>query len=283
MQIFSSPGSLKAYISKERNQGKTVGLVPTMGALHSGHIELIGKCVESNDITICSIYVNPTQFNDRQDLIRYPRDQDHDIFQLEAAGCQATFCPSDEVMYSTKPMVSLNFGPLENLMEGHHRPGHFKGVALIVAKLLNMTQPDQAYFGEKDWQQLIIIKQLVQDLNFPVRIVGVPIVREPDGLAMSSRNQRLSSDERIMAPELYNCLQLVTQQLVESTNLDQAITKGKEYLLQFPGIKLDYLEIVRASTLDHLVDEIGSEPLSVCIAAFLGEVRLIDNMQIFID
>jgi len=280
MQIFPSPESLKVFLSKPRSQQKKIGLVPTMGALHQGHLELIRNSVNDNDLTICSIYVNPTQFNDRQDLIGYPKDLDQDINKLKQNGCQAVFCPSDEVMYPQEPGVSLDFGALEKVMEGRHRPGHFKGVALVVAKLFHMTQPDKAYFGAKDWQQLVIIKQLVKDLSFPLEIVGIPIVREVDGLAMSSRNRRLTPDDRVVANELYNTLLLVKKQLEQSAGLGQAKAVGIEYCRQFPQIDLEYLEVVRSSTLDTPA-VLGSESLSICIAAFLGDIRLIDNVQVF--
>lgn len=281
MQIFSTPESLKVFISKQRSQHKKIGLVPTMGALHQGHLELIRNSVSDNDITICSIYVNPTQFNDQQDLLGYPRDFDQDIKKLEQNGCHVVFCPSDEEMYPQESGLTLDFGALENVMEGLHRPGHFNGVAQVVSKLFHMTQPDKAYFGAKDWQQLVIIKQLVNDLSFPLEIVGIPIVREKDGLAMSSRNQRLTPDHRIVAAELYKALSLVKEQLQQSVGFEQAIAAGIDHCQQFPKIDLEYLEIVRSSTLNTPLVTVGSEPLSICIAASIGGIRLIDNVQIF--
>ena len=281
MQIYSNPKLLRSYISEQRIQGKIIGLVPTMGALHQGHLELVRESLRNDDITICSIYVNPVQFNDQQDLKNYPRDLDRDLEFLKRLNCDAVFCPNDEVMYPSPPTLSVNFGELENVMEGRYRPGHFSGVAIVVSKLFNIVRPDRAYFGEKDWQQLIIIKQLVEDLNFPLEIVGVPIFREVDGLAMSSRNKRLSEAQRNVAGELYQTLLVVKQELEKHTTIEKACKHGSEYLEQFPLIQLEYLEVVDANTLDSATQVLGTKPLTICLAAFLGEVRLIDNMQVF--
>jgi pantoate--beta-alanine ligase len=281
MQVFSTPELLRSYISDNNKHGKTIGLVPTMGALHQGHLELIRTSRLSNDITICSIYVNPAQFNNKQDLVQYPRDLKQDLKKLESVECQAVFCPPDEVMYPDNPVISMDFGQLEKVMEGYFRPGHFKGVALVVSKLFHMVQPDKAYFGEKDWQQLVIIKRLVDDLHFPLEIVSMPIVRETDGLAMSSRNRRLTAEQREVANELYRTLLLVKKELESKTPVESATGLGREYLGQVRSIKLEYLEVVRAYSLDAPVEEPGLEPLSICIAAYLGEVRLIDNVQVF--
>jgi len=281
MQVFSTPEPLKSYISNNRKHGKTIGLVPTMGALHQGHLELIGSSRQSNDITVCSIYVNPAQFNNQRDLIEYPRDLKQDLKKLKALDCQAVFCPTDDVMYPGEPVLSMDFGHLEKIMEGSHRPGHFKGVALVVSKLFHMVQPDTAYFGEKDWQQLVIIKRLVEDLNFPLEIVSMPVIREADGLAMSSRNARLTPQQRGVANELHRTLLLVKQQIENRTAIEMALKLGKQYLDRVPLITMEYLEVVRAYSLDHPVEELGREPLSICIAALLGDVRLIDNVQVF--
>lgn len=281
MQIFRDPKLLQSYIAAQRFQSKKIGLVPTMGALHNGHSALVRESLKTTDITICSIYVNPIQFNDEQDLKNYPRQLDRDLEFLRALNCHAVFCPSDEVMYPSKPILSMDLGRLESIMEGQYRPGHFKGVALVVSKLFHLVQPDVAYFGEKDWQQLVIIRQLVEDLSFPLEIVGVPIVRESDGLALSSRNQRLTETDRAVAPQLYQSLLLVRAMLEKRSSIETAGNAGVEYLAEFPSISLEYLEIVTAHALDRPISELGSEPLSICAAAFLGAVRLIDNVQVF--
>lgn len=281
MQIFPNSESLRPYIQSLRKQGHQIGLVPTMGALHQGHLELINRSVQMNDCTICSIYVNPIQFNEKQDLIEYPREIDSDLEKLKVHRCDAVFNPSDEIMYPTEPRLNIDFGKLEQVMEGRYRPGHFRGVALVVSKLFNIVQPDRAYFGEKDWQQLIVVEQLVRDLSFPIDIVSVPIKREPDGLAMSSRNQRLTPEHRPVACELFNALSLVKTLLEQKMDPGSAKVLGIKHLQQYPIINIEYFEIVQTFTLDPPVGDLGTEPLSICLAATLGNVRLIDNIKVF--
>lgn len=279
MQIFSTPESLKVFLSKQRQQDKAIGLVPTMGALHAGHLELVKKCVELSDVSVCSIYVNPTQFNDAADLESYPRDLEGDLAKLRAHGCQVVFTPTDQVMYPEGPITTLDFGKLDSVMEGLHRPGHFSGVALVVSKLFHLVQPHMAFFGAKDWQQLVIIKQMVHDLAFPLKIIDVPIAREPDGLAMSSRNLRLTPKYRTLAPQLFRTLELIKNQLEHQADPDEAIAIGMKHLGQFPEIKLEYLEVVNSFSLERPSNIKANEPLSICIAAFLAEIRLIDNVN----
>jgi pantoate--beta-alanine ligase len=279
MQIFSTPESLKVFLSKQRQQDKAIGLVPTMGALHAGHLELVKKCVELSDVSVCSIYVNPTQFNDAADLESYPRDLEGDLAKLRAYGCQVVFTPTDQVMYPEGPITTLYFGKLDSVMEGLHRPGHFSGVALVVSKLFHLVQPHMAFFGAKDWQQLVIIKQMVHDLGFPLKIIDVPIAREPDGLAMSSRNIRLTPKYRKLAPQLFRTLELIKNQLEHQADPDEAIATGMKHLSQFPEIKLEYLEVVNSFSLERPSSIKANEPLSICIAAFLAEIRLIDNVN----
>lgn len=281
MRVFSTPEPLKKYISDNRGNGKEIGLVPTMGALHQGHLQLISKSIQDNSVTVSSIYVNPTQFNNQTDLKNYPRDLGQDILKLKKSGCQAAFCPSDEVMYPQKPLTTLNFDSLEEVMEGAYRPGHFQGVALAVSKLFHFIQPDRAYFGQKDWQQLVIIRQLVNDLGFAIDIVGVPTLREADGLAMSSRNQRLNHNQRTVASELYRAISLVKMKLEKLVGVDEARQMGVDYLRKFSSIHVEYLEVVHSTTLKQPMAELGSEPLSVCIAGLIGDIRLIDNVQVF--
>jgi len=254
-----------------------------MGALHQGHLELVKQSAAANGCTVCSIYVNPTQFNDKQDLSNYPRDLAGDLEKLEANGCDAVFTPSDDIMYPDEPLITMNFGKLEQTMEGLHRPGHFNGVALVVSKLFNLVQPDQVYFGEKDWQQLVIIRQLVFDLSYPLKVIGVPIKREKDGLAMSSRNQRLSVENREIAGQLFKALSLVKESLQLTRNISLSVESGVKHLKKFPQINLEYLQVVRAFELDPPTMEVGEEPLSICLAASLGEIRLIDNIQVFME
>ncbi len=281
MHIFEEITDLKNYIQEQRIAGRKLSLVPTMGALHRGHTQLVKSSLENADVTVCSIYVNPTQFNNPQDLINYPRDLESDFTILRQQGCQAVFVPNDETMYEHKPLVELSFGHLGQGMEGAHRPGHFAGVGLVVAKLFNLVEPDIAYFGEKDWQQLTIIKRLVSDLNFPVEIRAISIIREPDGLALSSRNQRLTTDHRTVAPQLFQALMNVKEALEAKQSCSEAREQGLMHLRKFPEIKLDYLEIVTADSLQPPSMPLGQEVLRVCLAATLGKVRLIDNSQVF--
>ena len=206
MQVFNEIEPLKAFIKGKRKEGRTVGLVPTMGALHAGHLSIIEASKAENDITICSIYVNPTQFNNPSDLQKYPRTLDKDTKSLEIVECDVLFYPNNDEMYSGSSLLKFDFGHLDKVMEGRFRPGHFSGVGLVVSKLFNIVEPDVAYFGQKDWQQFTIIRQLVDELKFNLKLQVIPTHREVDGLAMSSRNLRLSSEEREHATVFYQAL-----------------------------------------------------------------------------
>ena len=199
MNIVHTIKDLQAALEALRAQGKTVGLVPTMGALHAGHASLVKRCVAENDATVVSVFVNPTQFNDKNDLAKYPRTLDADCRLLEACGATFAFAPSVEEMYPEPDTRHFSYAPLDTVMEGAFRPGHFNGVCQVVSKLFDIVKPDRAYFGEKDFQQLAIIREMVRQMHFPLEIVGCPIVREEDGLALSSRNMRLSAEERQQA------------------------------------------------------------------------------------
>lgn len=281
MRIFKDIKPLRKFISDQKHKDHRIGLVPTMGALHEGHLALVRSCVDQNDITVCTIYVNPAQFDRKSDLTNYPRPLQADLRALKKTGCQVVFTPDDQVMYPASPLMHCSFGPLENTMEGVHRPGHFRGVALIVAKLLNIVQPHHAYFGQKDWQQVVIIRQLVKDLCFPLQIIDIPIVREKDGLAMSSRNSLLSKQRRKLAPQLYRALQLAREHLKNSHSVHEAREAGIRHLDQFANIRLEYLEIVDLQTLQAPSKPVGNKPLSICLAANLGKIRLIDNVKVF--
>ena len=269
---------MRATTEKLRRSGKTIGFVPTMGALHNGHLELIRAAGSQNDVTVCSIFVNPTQFNNAEDFRLYPRIEQEDALKLEAAQCDILFLPAAETMYPKAAKTNFNFGELETVMEGAHRPGHFNGVALIVSKLFHVIQPHKAYFGQKDLQQYAIIKQLVTDLNFNLELVCFPIVREADGLAMSSRNRRLTEKQREIAPQLYKALQLAEKMLQENARVSVVKSAVTNYLKQFPEIRLEYFEIADAETLQTLPEDGSKHEAALCIAAFLGEIRLIDNL-----
>lgn len=278
MEVFTSIHSLKNYLLQLRLQNQSVGLIPTMGALHEGHISLIEAAKIQNDIVVCSIFVNPTQFNNPEDLAKYPRTLEEDCAMLEKAGCSAVFAPSVEEMYPEKPVLTINFGLLETVMEGASRPGHFNGVGIVVSKLFNIVEPHRAYFGQKDLQQVTIVKRMVEDLSFNLELIICPTIRETDGLAMSSRNRRLSEEERAHAPIIYKILLDAKERL----NAGEAIDEVKESVqLEFhalAGFELDYFEVVNIKTLQP-IHTIGNEgTTALCIATYLGPVRLIDNI-----
>lgn len=279
MKIFHTIAETRAWLDEQKAAGKSIGFVPTMGALHRGHIELIRRSVGENDITGCSIFVNPIQFNNPEDLEKYPRTLETDVAMLQEAGCDIVFVPSVKEMYPEPVTEKYDFGPLEQVMEGAHRPGHFNGVAVVVKKLFDIFQPDRAYFGEKDYQQLAVIRALVQLKNIPVEIVPCPTVREADGLAMSSRNRRLTPEERAIAPEIYRTLDLAADE-AGLKSVEEVKQLGYDRLTVM-GFKVDYFEISDAATLQP-VDAWDQAPEIIgCVAAFLGNVRLIDNMILF--
>lgn len=259
--------------------GKTIGFVPTMGALHEGHVNLIGRACRENDIIGCSIFVNPIQFNNPEDLKKYPRNLENDLVLLEKAGCDLVFAPSVEEMYPEPVTKKFDFGALERVMEGAYRPGHFNGVAVVIEKLFDIFGPDRAYFGEKDFQQLRIIQSLVKMENIPVEIVPCPTVREADGLAMSSRNRRLSADERAIAPWIYKTLQFARDHSgkIPVPELEKICTA----MLEDKGFHVDYFEIAETATLQPIERWEESTGAIACVAAFLGSVRLIDNINLF--
>ncbi len=277
MYIIQTVSELNEKLEPFRKNKSQIGLVPTMGALHKGHIQLVERSVKENDICVVSIFVNPTQFNDKNDLEKYPRTPEKDCKMLEEAGCSYVFMPFVEEIYPEPDTRVFSFGKLEHVMEGMFRPGHFNGVAQIVSKLFEMVKPDRAYFGEKDFQQLAIIRELVKQQKYPLEIVPCPIVRETDGLAMSSRNTRLSETEREKAP-------LISEFLFKSLNFakDHNVSETKKYvidnLVSYPVFKLEYFEIADGFSLQEVNDWNESGYIVGCIAIFCGPVRLIDNI-----
>lgn len=278
MEIVHSASVLDEMLQPFRLAGKTIGFVPTMGALHEGHATLVKRCAAENDLCVVSIFVNPTQFNNIEDLKHYPRTPEKDYLLLESIGTDIIFTPSVEEVYPEPDKRVFDFGMLDKVMEGQFRPGHFNGVAQVVSKLFSFVRPDKAYFGEKDFQQLAIVREMVRQLELSVEIVGVPIVREADGLAMSSRNQRLSEEEKKNAAEIYRVLQ-------ESTRLSDDLTPGQltDFVIgeinNVRGLNVEYFEIVDGNTL-QLISSLEKSDFSVgCIAVFCGEVRLIDNIR----
>lgn len=278
MQVFFEIKTLQAYLQNQRQLSKSVGFVPTMGALHQGHLSLIETAKNQNDIVVCSIFVNPTQFNNPHDLAVYPRTLEADCKMLEEANCDIVFAPSAAEMYPSLPTLKFDFGTLENVMEGKFRPGHFNGVGIVVSKLFNIVQPNKAYFGQKDLQQCAVINCLVKDLSFSLDLVICPTQREKDGLAMSSRNRNLSEEQRLIAPEIYKSLTSAATLLKNqsSTAVKQFI---KEYFDVIEDIELEYFEISDFDTLLP-IEELSVGKTALCIAAFMGKTRLIDNIII---
>lgn len=278
MQIFKEIGPLKAFLVEKRKQGQTLGFVATMGALHEGHLELIRNSQNDNSITICSIFVNPSQFNNPDDLQKYPRTLEADIQKLEGAGCDVLFCPENETMYDSPSSIRFDFDQLDKVMEGEFRPGHFSGVALVVMKLFNIVMPDVAYFGQKDWQQFAIIRQLTKELKFNLTLKSVPTVREPSGLAMSSRNARLSPVQREKAAAISRVLKEAVEKLKNGQSVPSVKEGAKKELEADPEIRMDYFEVADSENLMPLKDVKQSARPILCVAAFVGDVRLIDNM-----
>lgn len=250
-----------------------------MGALHLGHLNLIKTATENNDVTVASIFVNPTQFNEKEDLENYPNTIEKDKKALEKAGCDLLFLPEPEEIYPDEETISFNFGYLESVMEGQFRIGHFSGVGLIVSKLFNIVEPNRAYFGEKDLQQLTLIKKLVKDLNFNIEIIGVPTVREPSGLAMSSRNLKLSKSDQELAANIYKALNIAKELIFEDASISMAKTKVNDFFQALSGIEVEYLEFVDTISLIPIAKLSGSQKISICIAAYINGVRLIDNIS----
>ena len=278
MEIVHTIKDLQAALAALRAQGKTVGLVPTMGALHAGHASLVKRCVAENDAAVVSVFVNPTQFNDKNDLAKYPRTLDADCRLLEQCGAAFAFAPSVEEMYPEPDTRQFSYAPLDTVMEGKYRPGHFNGVCQIVSKLFEVVKPDRAYFGEKDFQQLAIIREMVRQLKFPLQIVGCPIVREEDGLALSSRNARLSAEERKQALKISQTL-FASCDYAKSHTVAETQKFVEDAIEAAPGLRLEYFELVDGNTLQKIANWEDTSYAVGCITVFCGEVRLIDNIK----
>lgn len=278
MKIIQTINLLKTFLSEERKSGKTIGFVPTMGALHNGHLSLVEQCKKENNICVVSIFVNPTQFNDKNDLKMYPRTLEKDCEMLERLGCDYVFAPSEDEMYPVPDTRIFNLGPVAEIMEGEKRPGHFNGVAQIVSKLFDIIEPDNAYFGEKDFQQIAVIREMVRQLHLPVNIIACPIVREADGLAMSSRNTRLTSEQREIAP-------VIACTLKESRTFatEKSVKEVKNWVIDtlnnISPLRVEYYEIIDGNTLQPIKNWNESKNPVGCITVFCGDVRLIDNIK----
>lgn len=277
MEVVTKIADLQKKMAEIRTNGGTVGLVPTMGALHNGHLELVKRCVAENSICVVSVFVNPTQFNDKNDLLHYPRTLDADCRLLESAGCAIAFAPEVEEMYPVEDTRVFNLGAVAEVMEGKYRPGHFNGVAQIVSKLFDAVQPDRAYFGEKDFQQIAVIRSMVKLLNYPVEIVACPIVREDDGMALSSRNLRLTPEQRKNAVSISQTL-FKSRTFAEQHSVAETIDYVVNTLNSVPDLNVEYFEIVNGNTLLSVNDWSDSDYIVGCITVYCGEVRLIDNI-----
>jgi len=280
MKVIREINQMRAFVHQAKTQRKSIGFVPTMGALHEGHLSLIRQSKSENDLTICSIFVNPVQFNDSEDLLKYPRNLEADLTMLEELNCELVFHPSADAMYPAENPTAISFGYLEEIMEGKFRPGHFKGVGLVVSKLFNIIKPDRAYFGEKDLQQLTIIKIMTASLNFEIEIVPVPTKREADGLAMSSRNQLLTKEERKHAADLFSVLKKAKDKLINNESIKSVESFVEDFFEHKSQVTLEYFEIVNSADLCQVTAINSNQQVSLCIAGYLGKVRLIDNLSL---
>jgi len=280
MKIFYTIREINRYLTTVRKKNYTIGFIPTMGALHKGHISLIKKSKEENDITVCSIFVNPIQFNNKSDFEKYPINTEKDIKMLESEKCDVLFRPSYIEMYPAEITEKYDFGLLESVMEGKHRLGHFNGVAIVVKRLFDIINPHYAYFGEKDFQQLMIIKKLVTNCKLPIKIIPCPIVREDDGLAMSSRNERLTIEQRKISSEIYRILKESAEKYktIPLKNIKQWVEDEVTKINQF---KLEYFEIADSVTLQSITDYTDGKKIMGFIVVNVGDIRLIDNIKYF--
>ncbi|MEY4906259.1 MAG: hypothetical protein RLZZ292_4074 [Bacteroidota bacterium] len=279
MLLFHTVASLQSYLSEQKQLGKTIGFAPTMGALHQGHVSLIELAKKDNSIAVCSIFVNPTQFNDPKDLEKYPRTLIQDTAILEQANCDVLFAPSVTEIYPPNLEVSqkFDFGALTQVMEGEFRLGHFDGMAQVVKRLLDIVQPHRLYMGQKDFQQFSIVQNMLSLMQSDIQLVICPIVREKDGLAMSSRNVRLTTENRENAPLIYKTLQKLGR-AIKKHPLEKVLTDAKIALQKIPNFRFEYLQVVHGNTLQPITDFNASDYVVVCVAIWAGEVRLIDNL-----
>lgn len=277
MLYFVKKEELIAELQSRRSQGQSIGLVPTMGALHDGHMSLIQQAREC-DVVVVSLFVNPLQFNNNSDLEKYPSNLEKDV-ELLRDHCDVLYAPETDDMYDADPVLRLDFGPIENSLEGAFRPGHFSGVGIVVSKLFNIIQPHKAYFGQKDLQQLLIVKTMVRDLSIPVEIVGCPIIREENGLALSSRNQHLSPEGKEIAANIYGGLAQSRELFDKGTCLKEIKSFIAQLYAKNDGIDMEYAEIVN-DQFEIMKSDPGNGSLSLCVAAYVEGVRLIDNLYL---
>ena len=279
LTVVRTVGDLRRAIAEYRTTRRTIGMIPTMGALHEGHLSLVRGALDHGDVPVASIFVNPTQFGPNEDLAAYPRDETGDLAKLEAAGCRIAYVPAVEEMYPGPQLTTVTVAGVTDHLCGPFRPGHFQGVATVVCKLLMMAMPDRGYFGEKDYQQLQVLKRMARDLAMPVEIVGMPTIREPDGLALSSRNRYLSPAERATSLAIYRQLTAVADAVRDGkAPCAEVAGKAAKALLEAGFDKVEYLTVVDAESLVPLEHVHG--PARVAVAARLGRTRLIDNIAV---
>lgn len=277
MQVISEIDLLKELVAAQKNAGKVVGFVPTMGALHTGHLSLVAEASKRCDFVVVSIFVNPTQFNDPKDLEKYPRTLDADVKLLETTACNLVFAPSVETMYPEPDTRVFDFGSLATVMEGKFRPGHFNGVGQVVSRLFDLVQPHKAFFGQKDFQQFAIIKHMTNQLGLSVEVVSCPIVREVSGLAMSSRNMLLSGQERIEATAIHRTLTWAKSEC-KNRRIEELKKEISRQINAVDCLEVEYVEIADAATLQSVNDWNDAQSIVLCVAVYCGKVRLIDNV-----
>lgn len=280
MKFFKTIQDVRAFLSQKKSEGGQIGLVPTMGALHQGHFELIKAARLTSDVVVVSIFINPIQFNKKEDFDKYPRNLDKDIESLDGLGCDVVFAPDEKEMYPVSGIINFGVGYFDQVMEGKFRPGHFSGVGLIVCKLLNIISPDRAYFGQKDLQQLVLIKKMVQELNIGTEVVEIATIREPSGLAMSSRNERLNTEQKEIAAGIYQGLVHLKEKISVGADIKTAIGEVKNYFNNMDGFELEYLEVVDKDQLLPVRNYADCAEIALCVAGYVGAVRLLDNICI---
>lgn len=280
MNIYKTAEELRSFVTEERKQGHRIAFVPTMGALHEGHLSLVRRALKENDCCIVSVFVNPTQFNNPRDLETYPRTLDADSHLLASIGTTALFAPEVETIYPEPDTRVFHVGAVAEVMEGKYRPGHFNGVMQVVSRLFDLVQPDCAYFGEKDFQQIAVLRAMAREIKSPVEIIACPIVREEDGLARSSRNTLLSEEGRAQAPNIYRILS-ESRTWSKELSPKAVIERATQLLDAIPTLRVEYFEIVDADTLQPITRWEDSPKPHGCITVYCGEVRLIDNIAYY--
>ena len=280
MNIYKTAEELRSFVTEERKQGHRIAFVPTMGALHEGHLSLVRRALKENDCCIVSVFVNPTQFNNPRDLETYPRTLDADSRLLASIGTTALFAPEVETIYPEPDTRVFHVGAVAEVMEGKYRPGHFNGVMQVVSRLFDLAQPDCAYFGEKDFQQIAVLRAMAREIKSPVEIIACPIVREEDGLARSSRNTLLSEEGRAQAPNIYRILN-ESRTWSKELSPKEVIKRATQLLNAIPTLRVEYFEIVDADTLQPITRWEDSSKPHGCITVYCGEVRLIDNIAYY--